>query len=170
MTRYRYKRHRARSVARTARHRRIRPRLAGTAPDLEQVIMFCPGYNLGKAFKRVSRLFEEEFRSGELTLSQFAMLVNIGVREPATGTDVAERLGSDISTVSRTIEPLVERGLVQQARGSDRRVRVYRLTDAGRAALTRALPRWKRAKSAVLAPLRGRGWDTMLANLRRLAG
>ncbi len=169
MTRYRYRRQRT-EYTRAIRRRRSRPRLSGQVPDLDQVIMLCPGYNLGKAFKRVSRRFEEEFRSGDLSLSQFAMLVNIGVREPATGTDVAERLGSDISTVSRTIEPLVERGLVHQKRGSDRRVRVYRLTDSGRAALASALPRWKRAKAAVLSPLRGRGWSETLANLRRLAG
>lgn len=139
------------------------------ANDLEFITATCPGYNLGKAYKHVTRAFEKEFRESNLTLAQFALLVNIGRKEPASGTEIAARLGSDVSTVSRTIDLLVRRGLVLQTRGEDRRVRVYCLTDAGRAALEEAIPKWRRAKRVTLAGLDRRAWKTTLKQLQRLA-
>lgn len=135
---------------------------------LELITEICPGYNLGKAYKRVSRAFELEFRSGDLTLPQFALLVNIGREEPATGTEVAERLGSDVSTVSRTIEAVVQRGLVRQSRGTDRRVREYRLTEAGREELRNAIPRWHEAKDRVLEKVGTHSWNSTLHILKQV--
>ena len=158
-------------------HRSRRARRARSNP-LAFVLATCPGYHLGRAYKRVTREFEEEFRSSgstdqgeatDLTLAQFALLVNVGVTGSATGTEVAERLGSDISTISRTMELIVRRGLVSQRRGDDRRVRIYELTDAGRSALATALPRWKRAKYRVLRRADGE-WRSTLRVLRRLTG
>lgn len=129
----------------------------------------CPGYNLGKAYKAVTRTFEQEFRSSNLTSAQFALLVNIGRSEPATGSDVAARLGSDLSTISRTIALVVERGLVCEERGSDRRVRMYRLTDEGRAALAEAIPKWRRATQKALSEMNSGTWQKTLRQLRSLS-
>ncbi len=116
----------------------------------------------------MTREFEKEFRESNLTLAQFALLVNIGRGEPATGSEVAARLGSDVSTVSRTIELLVDRGLVCQERGVDRRVRVYSLTDAGREALEEAIPKWRRARRRTLEGIDRGAWRTTLRQLRAL--
>lgn len=137
--------------------------------DLELVTATCPGYNLGRAYKAVTRAFEQEFRSSNLTLAQFALLVNVGRNEPATGTEVAVRLGSDLSTVSRTLDVVVERGLVCEQRGSDRRVRLYRLTDEGRAALEETLPKWRRAKEATVSQMDQRKWHQTLRQLKELS-
>ncbi|MFW5786521.1 MAG: MarR family winged helix-turn-helix transcriptional regulator [bacterium] len=132
------------------------------------MIETCPGYNLGKAYKNVTRLFEEEFRASELSLPQFAVLVNIGVTESASASEVAERLGSDLSTVSRTVSIVVRRGLVDERRGEDRRVRVYTLTPMGRRTLNNALEQWKRAKRRVLAHVDSRSWHVTLTALHQL--
>lgn len=139
------------------------------ARGLDYITDTCPGYNLGRAYKRVTREFEKEFRSSDLTLAQFALLVNIGRHEPASGSDVAHRLGSDLSTVSRTIELLVNRNLVTQERGEDRRVRLYRLSGAGRAALAEAIPKWRRARYEVLSRLDRSSWKRTLRQLQALA-
>jgi DNA-binding MarR family transcriptional regulator len=133
------------------------------------VVETCPGYNLGKAYKRVTRDFERAFRDSNLTLAQFALLVHIGLAEPAQASQVAAGLGSDLSTISRSIDLVTERGLVSQERGSDRRVRVYRLTDAGRAALSEAIPKWRHAREYTLARVDRRWWQETLRQLRALA-
>jgi DNA-binding MarR family transcriptional regulator len=133
------------------------------------VLQTCPGYNLGKAYKKVTRLFEEEFRSSDLTLPQFAVLVNTGVTATATASEIAERLGSDLSTISRTMDLLVDRDLVQESRAQDRRVRVYRLTEKGRQALDETLPKWRAAKRRVLDHVDRSSWETTLSTLRRIA-
>jgi DNA-binding MarR family transcriptional regulator len=137
--------------------------------ELELVTATCPGYNLGRAYKMVTRIFEREFRSSNLTLAQFALLVNVGRDEPATGTEIANRLGSDLSTVSRTLDVVVDRGLVCEQRGTDRRVRLYRLTDEGRAALDEALPKWRRAKEATVSQMDQRAWRRTLRQLKELS-
>ncbi len=137
--------------------------------ELELVTATCPGYNLGRAYKMVTRIFEREFRSSNLTLAQFALLVNIGREEPTTGTEIANRLGSDLSTVSRTLDVVVDRGLVCEQRGSDRRVRLYRLTDEGRAALEETLPKWRRAKEATVSQMDQRKWRQTLRQLKELS-
>ena len=136
---------------------------------LQFVLGNCPGYNLGKAYKRVSRHFEEEFRSSKLTLPQFAVLVNTGVDEPASGTEIAQRLGSDVSTVSRTMDLLERRGLVEETRGRDKRVRMYELTATGREALDEALSKWDRIRRQLLAGLDQREWETTIAALKKLS-
>ncbi len=136
--------------------------------ELEFVTDTCPGYNLGKAYKRVTREFESEFRDSGLSLAQFALLVNIGRGEPASGSQIARRLGSDLSTLSRTIELLVKRGLVAQRRGEDRRVRIYSLTEAGRASLAESLPKWRTAKHRTLREIDGSQWRRTLRQLRQL--
>lgn len=155
---------RARAAAKAVRHSTIRP-----VNELELIVSICPGYNLGRAYKRVTREFEREFRSSNLTLAQFALLVNIGRGEPVTGSEVAARLGSDLSTISRTMDLVISRGLVSQERGEDRRVRVYRLTAAGRAALDEAIPKWRRAHRETLARVDRRQWQKTLRQLRILA-
>lgn len=139
------------------------------AEELEFITATCPGYNLGKAYKRVTREFEHEFRDSNLSLAQFALLVNIGRDEPASGTEIANRLGSDISTLSRTIDLLVKRGLVMQKRGADRRVRVYCLTESGHGALAEAIPKWRRAKRRTLSGIEPSAWRQTLRRLRRLS-
>ena len=136
--------------------------------DLQFVLDNCPGYNLGKAYKRVVRDFEEEFRSSALTLPQFAVLVNTGVDEPASGSEIARRLGSDVSTTSRTMDVLERRGLVKESRGEDRRVRLYELTAAGRSALDEALSKWDRIRRRVIEGLDQAEWETTLNTLKRL--
>lgn len=128
----------------------------------------CPGYNLGKAYKRVTRRFEEAFRTSDLTLPQFAVLVNTGVDEPASGTEIARRLGSDLSTTSRTMDVLERRGLVKESRGQDRRVRMYELTPAGRGALQEALSKWDQIRREVIHDLDPEAWQTTLSTLKQL--
>lgn len=147
------------------RRRRIRAYDA----ELQEVVDTCPGYFLGKAYRKVSRIFEEEFRTSDLTMPQFAVMVNTGLTEAATGSEIAERLGSDLSTISRIMDIVVRRGLVQETRAEDRRVRVYRLTPEGRAVLDEALVKWKQAKQRILRDVDRSEWDTTIETLRQMA-
>lgn len=152
------------------KRRKKRPgrKLHSNPEALRFVLDNCPGYNLGKAYKQVTRQFEEEFRSNQLTLPQFAVLVNTGVEEPASGSEIARRLGSDLSTTSRTMDVLERRGLVKESRGEDRRVRMYELTAAGRSALDEALAKWDRIRRRVIDGLDQKEWETTLSTLKKL--
>jgi DNA-binding MarR family transcriptional regulator len=136
---------------------------------LADIPTVCPAYNLAKALKATMRVFEEELRPAGVTSTQFGVLVNVAVAQPITSNGLAERLGSDPSTVSRNMENLEERNLVTAKPGADRRTRLYRLTDDGWEALNQAVPRWKAARRRVLRRVRGGSWRRTLADLRRLS-
>jgi DNA-binding MarR family transcriptional regulator len=47
------------------------------------------------------------------------------------------------------LRPLNKQGWIQEREGDDRRVRIIRLTTAGRAKLQHGLPHWKRAQARI---------------------
>jgi DNA-binding MarR family transcriptional regulator len=71
----------------------------------------------------------------ELTFAQWRVLVVAGenAEEGATVTEIADRLGSEISPVSRLVSRLARRGLVTADKDQrDRRVTRVRVSGAGR--------------------------------------
>ncbi|TVQ37016.1 MAG: MarR family transcriptional regulator [Spirochaetaceae bacterium] len=136
--------------------------------QLRAVAAFCPGYNLRRADKTVSRWFDEEFRGAAITASQFTVLLNLALRSPLSTGDLSERLNSDLSTVSRNMEALVRSRLVEVVRGGDRRRREYALSGEGRLVINECLPRWKAAQARTMRRV-GRGrWMVALSALKRL--
>ncbi len=128
----------------------------------------CPASHLGMAYKAVRRIFEEEFRPADITSVQFAILVHLSLYEPISSADLAERLGSDPSTISRNMDALENRDWVHVEPGEDRRSRVYTLTAQGREILDRSVPIWRRAQHRVLRHV-GRGeWQRTIRSLRRI--
>ncbi len=128
----------------------------------------CPASNLSMAYKAVRRVFEEEFRPSAVTSVQFAILVHLSLYEPISSAELAERLGSDPSTISRNMDALEERNWVNVEPGQDRRSRVYTLAVRGRKMLEATVPIWRRAHHRVLRHV-GRGeWQRTMRSLRRL--
>jgi len=77
---------------------------------------------------------------GGLSMPQFRTLVRVNREPQASLSSVAEHLGSSLSTVSRIVSGLVDKGLVVRRGGpaGDRRRMSLTLTARGRAVLARA--------------------------------
>jgi DNA-binding MarR family transcriptional regulator len=74
-----------------------------------------------------------------LTAAGLTALREIARHEPVPATDLARRLGIDLSTVSRQLKPLDDHDLVTRTtEDADRRVSWLRITEAGRDVLRRA--------------------------------
>ena len=106
----------------------------------------CAYANLKLVTRVVSTVYDEALRPCGLRASQLALLWAILALEPVD----AGRLGSvtltDQTTLSRTIATLRSAGLVSIRAGTDRRVKVVRLTAAGRARFRAAMPLWEAAQ------------------------
>ena len=93
-----------------------------------------------RAFRRVLRQFERitntqlrNFCAG-VTLAQCLVLLEVDVEERLAVGQLASRLRLDNSTLSRTIDGLVRKGILDRSRDDqDRRVVWVRLTRAGEA-------------------------------------
>ena len=78
-----------------------------------------------------------------VTLPQCHVILEIGKAGELNLKDLAARLGLDNSTLSRTVESLVQDGLADRTPSEeDRRATVIRLNEKGRAALDRINSTW----------------------------
>jgi DNA-binding MarR family transcriptional regulator len=121
--------------------------LMGIAPApaaaCQTVAAACPCFALRKASRAVTQLFDEALRPAGLHATQFSLLVALRLLDTVRVCDLAEELVTDPTTLSRNLAVLQRRGLVTLAAGGDRRTRLVALTEAGHAALSRALPLWE---------------------------
>jgi DNA-binding MarR family transcriptional regulator len=106
----------------------------------------CACFNARSAARVISDLYDRTLAPTGLKLSQFAILATIRQRHRATMQELAAELGLDPSTMTRTLRPLEEAGLVRTQPGGDRRAKALELTPEGDGALTRAFERWSEAQ------------------------
>ena len=78
----------------------------------------------------------------------FRLLRRIGRAQGASITDLADQLGLDRSTLGRNLRVLERQNLIEPAKGQDKRVRNFVLSDRGRATLEAATPLWQDAQNA----------------------
>jgi DNA-binding MarR family transcriptional regulator len=86
-----------------------------------------------------------------------------------TQGDLDSLLSLDSTTLSRSLQPLVDAGWVKSERGDDRRQRHLRLTASGERKFQDALPAWRRAQNQLTRTI-GRDWDRLERDLRLIAG
>ena len=87
--------------------------------------------------------------------SSYGTLSRLGLVEQCTMTELAALLGLEISTVSRRVKALEDRGLVERETSpTDRRATLLRLTPEGRALFERLSASWREMLAEVLD-----GWD-----------
>lgn len=93
--------------------------------------------------RAITRLYEEALRPVGLRATQFSVLAALAQAGPIPLTPLADFLGVDLSTLTRSADVLSQRGLLAQAETADLRQRALRVTREGAALLERALPLWR---------------------------
>jgi DNA-binding MarR family transcriptional regulator len=126
----------------------------------------CTAFNLRKALRTVTHLYEQAMAATGVRDTQLSVLVALALGGDTPVVRLAATLGLDRTTLTRNLGPLQRQGLVRSAPGPDRRVRLVRLTDAGREALALALPAWEKAHKRVVAALGKRRWQALTEALR----
>ena len=114
-----------------------------------QVRDHCLCLHVQRAARALARHFDDALRPAGLTNGQFSLLMSLNRPTPPGMGDVADLLAMDRTTLTAALKPLERRGLVKIAiADDDRRGRRLILTKPGRAALTAALPLWKKVHAA----------------------
>jgi len=104
-------------------------------------------YELTKASKPHLEAIAADF---DLTPMQAWTMKLLLVKEPATMSEVASALCCDASNVTGIIDRLETRGFVERtSAGHDRRVKVLKVTESGRAVHARLVARMEQAPPAI---------------------
>jgi DNA-binding MarR family transcriptional regulator len=105
----------------------------------------CICFRLRRAAREVSQRYDRALAPVGLSLNEYSILRRL-VAAPRVLGDFAAELGMDRSTLTRNARPLIDAGLLREARGEDARQRVIAITAAGKRRLAQAKPRWERAQ------------------------
>jgi DNA-binding MarR family transcriptional regulator len=109
----------------------------------------CACANLRRAARSITRLYNRELRPENIEVTQFTLLMALDRTGDISQGKLGRLVGLDSTTLTRMLKPLNQHGWIQEREGDDRRVRIIRLTTAGRAKLQHGLPHWKRAQARI---------------------
>ena len=138
--------------------------------DPESVVPLpCVGTSLRRATRAVTRLYDRELRESGLRSTQFTLLQALDIAGEVTQGRLGSILSLDSTTLTRSMQALIDGGWVKETRGDDRRERYLHLTPSGRRKYQEAKPAWRRAQSRLIKAI-GRSWEEFDADLRRITG
>ena len=133
----------------------------------------CHCTTLRYAAQTLTEVYDRVLAPSGLKVTQYVLLESILQDEAEKSiTDLAQKLGSDRSTIGRNVRILARDGLVSMSRGSDRREHTVHVTEQGREAVSLAHPLWQKAQTAVadtLGPDQLNMLKTLLSQLEEMS-
>lgn len=128
----------------------------------------CACANLRRAARAVTQMYEEELRGSGLRGTQFTLLQALETAGTLSQRELGALLCIDSTTLSRSLQPLLDSGWISEKRGSDKRERLLSLTAAGKKKITQVTPQWNRAQRRFKRTLGGDAAD-LERQLRQIA-
>lgn len=105
----------------------------------------CPCLAARRRARAITRHFDGYLRPHGLRSTQFSVLAALALRGPTGRGHLADMLGLDRTTLTRSAATLERQGWIETRETPDGRERPLALTESGRRALDAALPAWKEA-------------------------
>ncbi len=128
----------------------------------------CTGFNLRKANRAVSQLYDETLRPSGIRGTQYSLLVALKIFGSMLVSHLAEQIVMDRTTLSRNLEVMEKQGFVNVAPGEDRRTRWVTITESGSAVLLEAYPLWQQAQAKIRESMGEERLQALMAALSAL--
>ena len=129
-----------------------------------KVLRQCGSFNLRKASRVVTQLYDDILQPTGLRSTQVVVLVMLGAERELSMARLARQLVLSPSTLSRNILPLERDGLVETSY-SGKRGKSVRLTARGRKALLHAFPYWQKAQTKFTQLVGADAWRALSKHL-----
>ncbi len=124
-------------------------------PDafLAAIPALCLAMASRSASRAATRVLAMRMRPLGLQATQFPILVMLRLQSGMSVATLAESLDLDATTLTRNIQLLERRGLIETSGGRGRAGKRLALSSAGETALSAAVDAWREAQSAITAEL-----------------
>jgi DNA-binding MarR family transcriptional regulator len=109
----------------------------------------CTNFKLKQLTRRVTRHYERFMDGAGLKITQYSLLSHVVTLGPVGAGELAARMALGPSTLTRNLQPLVDKGWLDILPGADARSRIVAATAAGQAQRALAQKAWKRAQVAL---------------------
>lgn len=127
----------------------------------------CVAFRVRRASRIITRVYDRSLASAGLTATQLTLLCAVANRPDLRMAELADTLGFEQSSLSRSIALLVRKKWLRTAptssSTSDKRERFFELTDAGKDVVRDAWARWQAAQGEIEAALAPHGDQGELA-------
>ncbi len=135
---------------------------------IEQIASACIAGRMRLLNRVVTNLYDNALRPIGIRLSQgnvLAVTAKLGVARPAEVCDILEL---DTSTLSRTVDRMVENGWLEIVPDEDGRFQPFRLTEQGRRLMEKSVPAWEKAQAEATKLLGEDGLRLLDAAIKRV--
>jgi DNA-binding MarR family transcriptional regulator len=113
----------------------------------------CACSQIRRTARKISLLYDAILSPAGLTVTQYALLVNVERLGAVSHTALSTHLGMERTTLTRNLRPLITAKLIATAPGEDRRAHLLRLTPTGRRKLQRSVPLWEEAQRRFISQM-----------------
>jgi DNA-binding MarR family transcriptional regulator len=118
--------------------------------------------------RSVNRLYDHALSEVGVRVTGYSVLSRLAEEGPLSISQLAGRLAMERTTCTREVAPLLDAGLVEMTTGSDRRVRILRLTESGARTRAAAYPLWEGVQRRLADDFGDTDIAALLERLRRL--
>ena len=116
---------------------------------IDKIAGECVAVRLRMLNRVITNIYDNALRPLDLKVSQMNILVAAAKMGTARPSDVCEYLHLDVSTLSRNVERMKDRGWLEVVPDEDGRSQPFQLTPQGRKLLEKAIPAWSEAQQEV---------------------
>lgn len=114
--------------------------------ELQSLPCYCA--TVRQAARAVTQLYEEVLGDVGIHATQYTAMQVLDFAPNLTTTELAQVIGIDQTTATRTLALIKKGGLAEDRVGDDRRQRRWVLTAKGRVQLRKQRPKWEAAQEA----------------------
>jgi DNA-binding MarR family transcriptional regulator len=130
---------------------------------------YCASLNFRRTARAVTRLYDLALQEAGIRSTQFAILVGIAKKQPICMGAMGDMLGTDSTTLTRSLRLLEKEGLIAISKRAEKRQRFLTITARGEQRLARSLPAWRAAQERFVATIGSEYWVALRSELERLA-
>jgi DNA-binding MarR family transcriptional regulator len=128
----------------------------------------CASFNFRRTARAVTRLYDEAFEAFGIRSTQFTILVGVAKTQPTSISALADLLGIDRTTLTRSLRLLKQQGLLSVSNRSTKRQRFLTLTPKGERILAESLPAWREAQERFVQSLGAEYWTEFRGELEKI--
>ena len=132
----------------------------------QELLARCACFDLRKATRAVSRLYDDCLRPLGLNITQYSLLRVIESEPQISVSTLGRYMVMDRTSVTRALAPLERDRLIRSRVGSDKRKRIVSLTKKGTKLIADAKSHWDEAQKTFLDLIGDQSWTVMRGLLR----
>jgi DNA-binding MarR family transcriptional regulator len=131
-----------------------------------ELLAECACFDLRRATRAVSRMYDDFLRDAGLNVTQFSLLRVMRAEKELSISTLGRYMVMDRTSITRALAPLERDGLIHSRPGADKRIRIVSVTNKGRKLVDDAEPNWRQAQEALIETIGEDHWRAMCTNLR----